>query len=145
MRSCASIPPNVENGNVYCFHSAPATKSCMSGVYPLFSTKIITRYVFPSPFAQNVTSFFEDRFAGAIICWPGENMAPPQAYGSAGEMVPVISSDFALPLAPEFTTFIADSDFPCARASVVTDQPAPNVVAGVPLSKSLTTPELAPA
>src|SRR5678809_175052 len=35
MRSCPSIPPNADNGNVYCFHSDPATKSCISGVYPL--------------------------------------------------------------------------------------------------------------
>ena len=31
MRSWPSIPPKAENGNAYSFHSAPATKVCVSG------------------------------------------------------------------------------------------------------------------
>ncbi len=46
--------------------------------FPILPAKIMTRYVFPSPFAQKVNPFFSERLAGSHGASPGRNMAPAQ-------------------------------------------------------------------
>src|SRR5712691_13320846 len=100
----------------------------------------MTRYVLPSPFAQKVRLFFEDRLAGTNGCEPGENMTPAHAKGRPSSISPETSSACLLPFAPSVTTFMVPVDFPPAMLSVEILQPEPKLASDLPLSKSLTTP-----
>src|SRR5271165_4191695 len=101
----------------------------------------MTEYFLPSPLAQNEIAFLDAKFAGAIICLPGQKSAPAQRGGFLSMIVPVSRSDPLLPLAPPFARPNFTVDVPPRTLSVDSIQPSPKVDFGMEPSgpsKSLT-------
>src|SRR5688500_6766651 len=92
VRSLPVLSRNSLSAKVWRCHASPGVKVTNAGANPVEREKSMSRAGLPSPFVQKEIDFFPDRFAGAMIVDPGLNIAPAQAQGSGGLVLPLMRS-----------------------------------------------------